>query len=208
VRSRAAAVQDEGSQWAAIALAEAEIAGPDRRWLDMCAGPGGKAALLAGLAAPREARLLASDRAPHRARLAAAALDHAAGTLVAVADATAPAWPDGVFDRVLLDAPCSGLGALRRRPELRWRRRPEDVPRLAALQRQLLAAGLAALRPGGVLGYVTCSPHRAETAEVIADAVAQPTIELVRAPGQLWPHRDGTDAIYLALLRRTRGNAA
>jgi 16S rRNA (cytosine967-C5)-methyltransferase len=116
---------------------------------------------------------------------------------------------------VLLDAPCSGLGALRRRPEARWRRSPEDVADLAELQRQLLDAALQLVRPGGVVAYVTCSPHPAETGQVIASA-RNDAAELLDArasfPGvsqlgdgptvQLWPHRHGTDAMFCALLRR------
>jgi 16S rRNA (cytosine967-C5)-methyltransferase len=148
------------------------------------------------------------------------------GSFVVVADSTRPPWPDAAFDRVLLDAPCTGLGALRRRPEARWRRRPQDVPRLAALQRDLLARALAAIRPGGVVGYATCSPHLAETRAVVDSAVAAaggaverldawaalPVLPRPSEPGgadprdlQLWPHRHGTDAMYLALLRRSEG---
>ena len=85
-----------------------------------------------------------------------------------VADGRTAPLPDGAFDRVLVDAPCTGLGALRRRPEARWRRRPEDVAELARLQRELLGAALRHVRPGGVVAYVTCSPHLAETVGVVA----------------------------------------
>src|SRR5262249_3367137 len=154
-----AGVQDEGSQLVTSAFAAAPLDGSDSLWLDACAGPGGKAALLDGLAAARGARLLAAEIAPHRARLVANTL---AGTgrpgRVVPAASTAPAWPDGRFDRVLLDVPCSGLGALRRRPEARWRRVPADVGRLFDLQVRLLVRGVQAVRPGGMVGYVTCSP--------------------------------------------------
>jgi 16S rRNA (cytosine967-C5)-methyltransferase len=112
---------------------------------------------------------------------------------------------------VLVDAPCTGLGALRRRPEARWRRNPADVPELAALQRELLAAALRLVRPGGLVAYVTCSPHRAETVEVVAGAGqlidARPLFRGVSDLGdgptvQLWPHRHGTDAMFCALIRR------
>ena len=218
VRERRAGVQDEGSQLVALALAAAPLEGPDRRWLDMCAGPGGKAALLAGLATDRGATLLAVERQPHRARMVENALRGDAGNhRVVVADATQPLPGEDPFDRVLLDAPCTGLGALRRRPEARWRRRPSDIPTLRALQLALLTAALAAVRPGGLVAYVTCSPHLAETSTVVSDALRQRVdVERVDArpllPGvpelgdgpdvQLWPHRHGTDAMYLALLRR------
>jgi len=216
-----AAVQDEASQLAALALARAELTGPDHRWLDICAGPGGKTRLLAGLARERGARLLAADVRPHRAGLVRAATRFLANTGVVVADGTAGAWRDGMFDRVLADVPCSGLGSLRRRPEARWRKTPADVNGLAVLQRALLTAALDSARPGGVVAYVTCSPHVAETREAVAavtetrndvtvlDAAAVlaevPDVRCPDAGGgyaQFWPHRHGTDAIFLALLRR------
>jgi 16S rRNA (cytosine967-C5)-methyltransferase len=217
VRSGAAAVQDEGSQVAALLLARAPLEGPDAAWLDMCAGPGGKAALLAAVR-PSGVRLTAADRAPHRAELVARTLAGRPDTAVLVADGRRPPWTPGSFDRVLLDAPCTGLGALRRRPEVRWRRTPDDVPPLAALQADLLDGALAAVRPGGLVGYVTCSPHAAETVAVADAAAARDDVEVLPvAPllpdvpgvargryGQLWPHRHGTDAMFMALLRRTR----
>jgi 16S rRNA (cytosine967-C5)-methyltransferase len=148
---------------------------------------------------------------------------------VVVADGTQPPWRPGCFDRVIADVPCSGLGALRRRPEARWRRSPESIAGLGPLQRALLSTALDSARPGGVVAYVTCSPHIAETADVVADVLAArddtevldapaalPEVpDLADAPGgavppggagryaQFWPHRHGTDAIFLALLRRT-----
>jgi len=215
VRDGRAGVQDEGSQLVALALAAAPVDGTDARWLDLCAGPGGKAALLAGLADGRGARLLAAERAPHRARLVAHALGGTAE--VVVADSLAGPWQPGSFDRVLADVPCTGLGALRRRPEARWRRQPSDVAALTRLQRALLVAALDAVRPGGLVGYVTCSPHLAETRVVVGDVLrGRDDVEAVDArpylPGvpdlgagpyvQLWPHVHGTDAMFLALLRR------
>lgn len=219
-----AGVQDEGSQLVAQALAAAPVEGRDERWLDTCAGPGGKAALLAALAGQRGARLLASEVLPHRAALVASATRATGSGLlgVVVADGTRPAWAAGGFDRVMVDAPCTGLGALRRRPEARWRRAPADVEALVPLQRRLLAAALDAVRPGGVVAYVTCSPVLAETSGVLTavlsgrddvdvlDAAAllpavpdlRPETAVVPGTVQLWPHRHGTDAMYLALLRR------
>jgi 16S rRNA (cytosine967-C5)-methyltransferase len=279
-----AGVQDEASQLAALALARVDLAaGPSQTpplsagplWLDLCAGPGGKARLLAGLAGAAGARLLAADVRPHRARLvrdavagiagdsaaggsaggglagggsagggsaaggsaaggsaavgsaggdspaagSAAAVSASAG--VVVADGTAPAWRSGAFARVLADVPCSGLGALRRRPEGRWRRSPGDVAALGPLQRALLGAALDSAAPGGVVAYVTCSPHTAETRDVVRDVLAgRDDVEVLDAPAalpeipglrcpdphgafaQFWPHRHDTDAIFLALLRR------
>jgi len=207
VRRGLAAVQDEGSQLCALALVDAPLdGGPDERWLDLCAGPGGKTALLAALAAPRGARVVANELHPHRAELVRRATS-AWDVEVLVGDARA--LPGGGYDRVLLDAPCTGLGALRRRPEARWRRVPSDVPPLAGLQRELLAAALRLVRPGGVVAYATCSPHVAETRDVVAggDLIdARPLFPGVPQLGdgpavQLWPHRHGTDAMFCALLR-------
>jgi 16S rRNA (cytosine967-C5)-methyltransferase len=227
VASGQAAVQDEASQLAALALTRIGLdprTGQDRLWLDLCAGPGGKARLLSGLAAARGARLVASDIRPHRAQRVLEALRRAGGEDPAVlaADGRQVPWPPGTFDRVLADVPCSGLGSLRRRPEARWRKTPADVAELASLQRELLNAAIDSVRPGGVVAYVTCSPHLAETRDVVT-AVAQsrdditildapavlPEVPALRAPepenskfAQFWPHRHGTDAIFLALLRR------
>ncbi|MCT4357480.1 rRNA cytosine-C5-methyltransferase [Streptomyces sp. Je 1-79] len=223
VKEGRAGVQDEGSQLVAIALANAPLEGRDERWLDGCAGPGGKAALLGALAAERGAALLASEKQPHRARLVERALAGNPGPYqVIAADGTRPPWLPGSFDRVLMDVPCSGLGALRRRPEARWRRRPEDLDGFAPLQRGLLREALSAVRVGGVVGYATCSPHLAETRVVVEDVLkgrggpaveaewidVRPLMPQVPALGegpdvQLWPHLHGTDAMYLALLRRT-----
>jgi 16S rRNA (cytosine967-C5)-methyltransferase len=165
--------------------------------------------------------LVASEKQRHRARLVGRALDGNPGPYqVVVADGTRPAWAPGSFDRVLVDVPCTGLGALRRRPEARWRRRAEDVGGFGTLQRALLTEALRAVRPGGVVGYATCSPHLAETRAVVADVLrsaqapsaeridARPFLPGVPALGegpdiQLWPHLHGTDAMYLSLLRRT-----
>jgi 16S rRNA (cytosine967-C5)-methyltransferase len=217
VRSGAAAVQDEGSQLAALLLTRAPLEGSDTAWLDMCAGPGGKTGLLAAVR-PEGVRITAADRAPHRAELVAKALAGEADVEVLTADGTRPPWAPGSFDRVLLDAPCTGLGALRRRPEVRWRRTPDDVPPLVELQTALLDSALSSVRIGGVLAYVTCSPHSAETVQVVDAAAGRDDVEVIPvAPlfpevsdmargdyAQLWPHRHGTDAMFMALLRRTR----
>ncbi len=224
VRAGRAAVQDEASQLAAVALTKAELApdaGPGQRWLDLCAGPGGKARLLAGLAADSGAVLVCADAREHRAQLAAHAIAGRGEAAVVTADGTAPAWRAAAFDRVLADVPCSGLGSLRRRPDARWRRSPADVTALAALQRRLLEAAVESARPGGVIAYVTCSPHAAETTAVVGAVLADRTdVDVLDAPlvlggvpglrcpapndrfAQFWPHRHGTDAIFIALLRR------
>ncbi|MFC5236375.1 RsmB/NOP family class I SAM-dependent RNA methyltransferase [Pseudonocardia zijingensis] len=212
-----AIVQDEGSQLVALALTRAELAGGDTgRWLDLCSGPGGKSALLGGLVAIDGGTLDAVEPSEHRADLVRRAVDGLPVT-VHQADGREAPLPDAAFDRVLVDAPCTGLGALRRRPEARWRRQPSDVAGLTGLQRELLTAALRHVRPGGVVAYVTCSPHLSETVGVLSAVRRKhPDVELLDArpclPGvphlgdgptvQLWPHRHGTDAMFLALLRR------
>ncbi|WP_348787915.1 transcription antitermination factor NusB [Leifsonia sp. NPDC080035] len=221
-------VQDEGSQLAALALTRARPVEPGERWLDLCAGPGGKAALLAAEALAGGATLVANEVVPARADLVRRAL--------AAVPLDVPVWErDGIevgesereaFDRILLDAPCTGLGALRRRPEARWRKSPRDVSELTALQARLLDSAVAALKPGGLLAYVTCSPHIAETRAVVAAAIdrhagvleAVPTAAVVQGFAeerldlagdgeqvQLWPHRHLTDAMFIALLTKRAG---
>ncbi|GDY28886.1 RsmB/NOP family class I SAM-dependent RNA methyltransferase [Gandjariella thermophila] len=215
VREHLAVVQDEGSQLCALALTRAPLAGGDKRWLDLCAGPGGKAALLGALAGLSGGTLDAVEKAPHRAKLVGEATEGLPVT-VHVADGRDPGLPESRYDRVLVDAPCTGLGALRRRPEARWRRQPANVPGLTRLQRELLTSALRLVRPGGVVGYVVCSPHLPETVGVLADVVRRTGVEQLDTrrcfPGvpdlgagphvQLWPHVHGTDAMFCALLRR------
>jgi 16S rRNA (cytosine967-C5)-methyltransferase len=222
IKTGRAHVQDEGSQLVATALVEAPIEGSDERWLDLCAGPGGKAGLLAALAAQRGAFLTAVEVTEHRANMVANAVRGLPATVICADGRTVGTdrdLPAGGFDRVLVDAPCTGLGSLRRRPESRWRRQPSDLPPLTKLQRELVAAALRAVRPGGLVAYVTCSPHLVETQVSVTEAVRRSglDVEFVDAraslpagmPGlgdgptvQLWPHRHGTDAMFLALLRR------
>lgn len=221
-------VQDEGSQLAALALTRAVPVAEGERWLDLCAGPGGKTAVLAAEALAHGARLEANEISPARAGLVRQAL---AGVPLDVpvseedGRTRAEAAP-ATYDRILVDAPCTGLGALRRRPEARWRKSPGDVPALTTLQRELLTAAVGALKPGGVVAYVTCSPHLAETSAVIADirrewdgvleevsardvvtslSDADPALP-AQADGsgraQLWPHRHNTDGMSISLLRR------
>ncbi len=217
VRDGQALVQDEGSQLVARALTLAEVDEDAGNWLDLCAGPGGKTALLAALAAGSGARVTAVEPAPRRAELVA---ENTRGLPVEVLQVDGrQTGLNPRFDRVLVDAPCTGLGALRRRPEARWRRQPADVPVLAKLQRELLGAAISLTRPGGVVLYATCSPHLAETVGVVADALRrhpvcaldtrtlfEPVADgLGDGPyAQLWPHRHGTDAMFAAALRRLR----
>ncbi|WP_156157582.1 RsmB/NOP family class I SAM-dependent RNA methyltransferase [Demequina pelophila] len=218
VADGAAAVQDEGSQIVAGALAAARDIEPGERWLDLCAGPGGKAGLLGAIAAEGVAYLDALELHPHRADLVRDSTRAVPEGTVTVHTGDGTTWGESeAYDRIVLDAPCSGLGALRRRPESRWRRRPEDLDELVPLQKRLLANAERLLAPGGLLAYITCSPVLAETREVVAgttltvldarDAVAAVTGTVPQAWGagpfvQLWPHVHGTDAMFLALLEK------
>jgi 16S rRNA (cytosine967-C5)-methyltransferase len=232
VREGSTRVQDVGSQLVARAMAAVDLGprtdtpdGAGERWLDLCAGPGGKAALLGALARQQGATLLANEPAPHRAKLVSQALSAVPKDVwrVRTGDGreVGTEQPES-FDRVLVDVPCSGLGALRRRPESRWRRTPKDLADLGPLQRALLTSALDAVRPGGVVAYVTCSPHPAETTAVVTDALrkrddlelldAGAVLDGVSLPGklgaghdstaQLWPHIHSTDAMFLALIRK------
>jgi len=229
VRTGRAAVQDEGSQLVALAVAAAEVStgAEHEKWLDLCAGPGGKAALLATLGARRGATLFANEISEHRADLVRLTLDAAIDAGIEVMVGTGDGREIGedepdTYDRVLVDAPCTGLGALRRRPEARWRRTPADLVELSSLQRSLLASAIDATRPGGVIGYATCSPHLAETRFVVTDVTKRrhdveiaDARDLFRDAGgrrlehlgdgpfvQLWPHVHGTDAMFFSLLRK------
>ncbi|KGM19285.1 RsmB/NOP family class I SAM-dependent RNA methyltransferase [Corynebacterium auriscanis] len=245
VRDRLASVQDEGSQLIALALVRAQLGaaeetgstlGTDRadngRWLDLCSGPGGKTAFIASWAVADDARVDAIEVAPHRAKLVETTTENLpvsvhVGDGRKVREISGLDMPEAGFDRVLVDAPCTGLGALRRRPEARWFKQPDDVPTLVALQKELLTSALSVTAPGGVVIYSTCSPHQAETTDVVRAVAAKtgaeimdvrpllPELEGTDAAArlsdaertidprfvQLWPHRHGTDAMFIAALR-------
>lgn len=216
-------VQDEGSQLAALTLSRARPIVAGERWLDLCAGPGGKAALLAAEAVAAGAHFTANELVPARAQLVRNALAAVSDDIeVTEYDGTEVRHPEA-FDRIMLDAPCTGLGALRRRPEARWRKQPHDVAELSALQGRLFDAAVASLKPGGLLAYVTCSPHLGETIGTVRAALARAGDELApidtkavlrrvalapldlagdAASAQLWPHRHGTDAMFIALFEK------
>jgi 16S rRNA (cytosine967-C5)-methyltransferase len=245
VRDGSTRVQDVGSQLVARAMAAVDLGtgldaktgssfggetgtdseGAGERWLDLCAGPGGKAALLGALARQQGAHLLANESAPHRAKLvrqALSAVPREAWEVRTGDGRDIGAEQPESFDRVLVDVPCTGLGALRRRPESRWRRTPKDLVDLGPLQRQLLNSAIDAVKPGGVVAYVTCSPHPAETTAVVSDALRKrEDLELLDAgavldsvsltghlgaghelTAQLWPHVHQTDAMFLALIHK------
>lgn len=194
--------QDEAS----MRVVEATGAGPGDRVLDLCAGPGGKSTYLAQLVAP-EGRVVAVERHPHRATLIRdAAARVGVEVEVHVADATRPPLPGvGPYDVVLVDAPCTGLGTGRRRPEVRWRRDPEDTAELATLQRELVAVAAGQVRPGGTLTYSVCTWTAEETAAVAATVDAREDAFQPLGRTQLLPDSDDTDGMYLATWRRMWG---
>jgi 16S rRNA (cytosine967-C5)-methyltransferase len=218
-----ARVQDQGSQLVTLALIAAPIEIPDENWLDMCAGPGGKAAILAAVSIASGQRFVANEISDHRAQLVTKALGPLGSFEVRISDGRALGQGSERFSRILLDAPCTGLGALRRRPESRWRRSTDDLADLVKLQRELIQSAWDALDPGGVLAYVTCSPHLSETTGQVAwaEGKLKGQLELVNAnkilnslnpslkldeslrTAQLWPHVHGTDAMFLALMRKS-----
>ena len=199
-----AVVQDEAS----MHVVEATGVRAGDRVLDLCAGPGGKTTHLASRVGP-DGAVVAVEFHPHRARMVAeAARRVGVGVDVRVGDAADPPLaPDERFDVVLLDAPCTGLGTGRRRPEVRWRRTPDDVASLAALQRRLVVPALGRVDDGGVLTYAVCTWTRDET-DAIADVVdAGPDRQAVSALGRrlFTPDVDGTDGMFVATWRRTAG---
>ena len=222
VQSGHVRVQDQGSQLAVLALLAAEVSVEDSRWLDLCAGPGGKAALMLAVAKQKDVFFEANEVSTHRAKLVQQALDPISKLKVSIGDGRKLAEGGARFSRLLLDAPCTGLGALRRRPESRWRKKSTDIPELAKLQKDLFKASWDSLLPGGVLGYVTCSPHLSETTALVSWAESQYRGDLELLPAnailneinpnlgldvtfrtaQLWPHIHGTDAMFIALFRK------
>lgn len=206
IRERRAGVQDLGSQLVVERFFDQFK--PNLRWLDLCAGPGGKAAYLSALLKRDGGSLLANEISNERAKLVSQVIHHGE---VNVCDGRSMPDELGKFDRILLDAPCTGIGALRRRPEVRWRRNLQDLKNLTQLQSELLESATRLLSPGGIIAYVTCSSHQAETKFQIRSFLKQHS-NFTRIPVrdqradidgdlQLWPHRDGTDAMFLSLLR-------
>ncbi len=208
IRERRAGVQDWGSQQIVESFFSTNTEG-NLRWLDLCAGPGGKAAYLDALL--QTDSFIANEVSLHRSELLSQVMHWGR-----VTNYDARKLPDdfGTFDRILLDVPCSGIGALRRRPDLRWRRTLQDLPSLLTLQSEILDSAVKVLNPGGIIAYVTCSPHIAETRWQIRKFLKRhPNFKRIsnqdpRANNegdlQLWTHRDGTDAMFLSLLRRER----
>ena len=209
-------VQDQGSQLVALVLLE--LSKPSAKFLDMCSGPGGKSAvILSGLNS--EGRLVCYEPAQHRAKLVEEAVGFDERVEIVVAEGQSV--EKNQFDAVLLDAPCSGLGSLRRKPESRWRKLPSHLSNLNRIQTELLDAGLDSLRLGGVLLYSTCSPVVSETNSQVVDALERhPEVELIdlkpilqkisprttinerRKTIQLWTDLHQTDSMFMAGFRK------
>ena len=204
---RRAGVQDLGSQ--IVVEKFLRTFDKDLRWLDLCAGPGGKAAYLSSYLDLHGGEFVANEISSERAKL----VRHVVGD-AAVVNFDGRKLPQelGNFDRILIDAPCTGIGALRRRPEVRWRRTLQDLKNLTILQAELLESAASRLNKGGVLAYVTCSSHQAETKFQIRSFLKK-NAHFLRVPVddsradsegelQLWPHRDNTDAMFLSILEK------
>ena len=217
IRSAIAGIQDQGSYLVAqaLALAPSTCARDTARselWLDMCAGPGGKAALLSRWAREQGRNFLALEISEHRAELI-----RRVTPAIVIANSNHPPLPEESVEKILLDAPCSGLGALRRRPDARHRKNRADLGGLVALQRELLGSAHKLLKDGGILAYVTCSPTVEETVANTKWFLQNfPDMELIDARGyfptemklddsfdiQLWPGAHHTDAMYLAMFKK------
>jgi len=213
VRHRRAGVQDEGSQL--VAQIFAKVVANQDNWLDLCAGPGGKAALLSSLAKESGKKFTANEISAPRAKLVEQVIG---GARLLVGDGREIATLGEKYGAILADVPCTGLGALRRRPEVRWRRTVADLRELTQLQRELSDAAISVLEDGGFFGYATCSPHLAETSIAVSDILRKhPELELVDLQPylpsdlnsamrdkslSLWTHRHETDAMFLAVFRK------
>ena len=207
IRERRAGVQDLGSQ--IVVEKFLRTYQPGLRWLDLCAGPGGKAAYLSSYINLHEGEFVANEVSSERARLVAQVVEKSE---VINHDGRNLPSEIGSFDRILIDAPCTGIGALRRRPEVRWRRTLQDLKNLPLLQSELLDSAALRLKSGGLLAYVTCSSHQAETKFQIRSFLKR-NAEFTRVPIedsrsdedgelQLWPHRDNCDAMFLSMLQK------
>jgi 16S rRNA (cytosine967-C5)-methyltransferase len=212
IRHRKAGIQDEGSQLVAHIFAQASK--ESSSLLDLCAGPGGKAALLAHIARQRGQLFYANEISQIRADLVRKVISPAT---VWVGDGREIGERNIKFGAILADVPCTGLGALRRRPEVRWRRTLQDLRSLTELQLQLANSAISCIEPGGIFGYATCSPHFAETsAQVKAIMKSNPGAKQISVQPYLplslqgavrdsslalWTGQHGTDSMFLALFR-------
>ena len=214
--SRKAGVQDEGSQLVADVFAQVSM--NQNSWLDLCAGPGGKAALLSAVAKTKGIDFVANEISDVRAKLVRQVVQGAAVTTI---DAREIAGAGKTYGAILADVPCTGLGALRRRPEVRWRRTVADLKSLVVLQSEIIDAAISVLEPGGFFGYATCSPHLSETRIAVSETLKRhsnmETVDVTpflhpdlrtsgvdRASMTLWTHRHNTDAMFLSVMRKKK----
>jgi 16S rRNA (cytosine967-C5)-methyltransferase len=183
----------------------------------MCAGPGGKAAYLyySLKALEENVNFLANEPVPHRADLVKRVIGN---EIVVSFDGTMPENFGDKFDRILVDAPCTGLGALRRRPEARWRKQPADLKELISIQHKLLESAYTLLSTNGIIAYVTCSPHILETKAQVANFMADhddvKILDIAKLPSanksglnengtvQLWTHLNQSDSMFIAFLQK------
>lgn len=211
---RKAGVQDEGSQLVADIFAKAS--NNQEPWLDVCAGPGGKAALLSAIAKESGIKFFANEISQVRSKLVEQVVQ---GAPVSTLDAREISILGVSFGAILADVPCTGLGALRRRPEVRWRRSIADLKSLVVLQSEIIDSAINALSPGGIFGYATCSPHLSESRIAVSEALKRhPEMEHIditefvhpdlrlsaidRGNLTLWTHRHNTDAMFLSIMRK------
>ena len=211
IKGLRASVQDQGSFLVSKAFVDIPLENDDF-WLDLCAGPGGKSALLDRWAQERNIGFVANEISPHRAKLMQRSTDS-----IILSDGLTPAFKEESFTRILVDAPCSGLGALRRRPDARWRKNQNEILDLVKIQIGLLEKASKLIKIGGILGYVTCSPHSSETIANADKFLAEhPNFTAIPAAQhfpiemnlqesnsvQLWPGLHGTDGMFLAVFQR------
>lgn len=214
IRDRRAGVQDEGSQL--VAEIFAQVCRNAHDWLDLCAGPGGKAALISSIAALGDHSFTANEISIPRAKLVSQVVEFGQ---VIVGDGREIAGSGRTFDAILADLPCTGLGALRRRPEVRWRRTLADLRTLTDLQIELSNAAISALNPSGYFAYVTCSPHLAETKFQVSTILRKhPELQKIDLRPYfpaglesssddgsllLWPQIHNTDAMFMTIFQRS-----
>ena len=216
VISRNAGVQDEGSQLVADVFAQ--VSRDQSSWLDLCAGPGGKAALLSAIAKSENIDFSANEISEVRAKLVRQVVHGASVTSI---DAREIYSLGKTYGAILADVPCTGLGALRRRPEVRWRRTVADLKSLVVLQSEIIDSAIQVLEPGGIFGYATCSPHLSETRIAVSEALKRhPAMEAIdvspylrsdlknsavsRGNMTLWTHLHNTDAMFLSVMRKRK----
>lgn len=215
--------QDAASQAAAYLLANFKIKDNEEAWLDTCAAPGGKSATMASFA-PANTKIVSIDIHQHKRKLLESVLKNFPSSEILIADSRLKPWGERKFDRILIDAPCSGLGAIRRRAESRWKKSKNDLVSLIANAKEIFDASYRSLKPEGYLEYVVCSPIKAETDDFVNWALAtfkdlrvvppseyieiyeksNPSkyVKLADQGLRFWPHQHQTDAMFIVLFQK------